>query len=350
MSTGVTLLVGGRSTEHDASLHGYHHVLHELLKESDRVTIDSVFYISRSGVVHVFKNGPWPEDEAGLLKGSTLPLGSAVERLRESGSFVFSLLHGNEGEDGGWQGLAEVFEVRGNFGPTLASAVGMNKYLQASLATALLPALHTPRSVLVQGNAFDAQRILSKIGAGPVVVKPNRMGASLLTTCLHAPTEESLAAAVNAVAPYDTQILVQEFIRGREYSCSVYREEGKFVDLPVAEIVSQGFFGHEEKHVKGRARIELCDEDATVTAIRELSHSLFEATDVATFARFDYIVRDAEIYFLEVNTLPGLMSGSIFPRALAASGRTIADLVLASVGDYDGRPSRNKIKEYEISH
>jgi D-alanine-D-alanine ligase len=350
VSIGITLLVGGRSTEHDASLHGYHHVLHELLKESDRIAVDSVFYIDRSGVVHVFNHGPWPEDEGELLKGSPLPLGSAVERLRESGSFVFSLLHGNEGEDGGWQGLAEVFGVRGNFGPTLASALGMNKYLQAGLATALLPALRTPRSVLVQGSSFDAQHILREIGPGSVVVKPNRMGASLLTTCLHDPTEDTLAAAVNEVAPYDNQILVQEFIRGREYSCSVYREEGKFVDLPVAEIVSEGFFGHEEKHVRGRARIELCPEDATVKAIREVSHSLFEATDVATFARFDYLVKGSVIYFLEVNTLPGLMSGSIFPMALTASGRTIADLVLASVGDYDGRPSRNKIKEYDISH
>lgn len=350
MSIGVTLLVGGRSTEHDASLHGYHHVLHELLKEPDRVTVDSVFYVDRSGVVHFFDHGPWPEDEKGLLEGSTAPLGSAVERLRENDSFVFSLLHGNEGEDGGWQGLAEVFGLRGNFGPTLASALGMNKYLQAGVATALLPALRTPRSVLVRGNSYDAQQVLSQIGPGSLVVKPNRMGASLLTTCLHDPTEQTLAAAVDEVAPYDSQILVQEFIRGREYSCSVYREEGKFVDLPVAEIVSQGFFGHEEKHAKGRARIELCNEDATTRAIREVSHALFEATDVATFARFDYLVKDDEIYFLEVNTLPGLMSGSIFPGALTASGRTIADLVLASIGDYDSRPSRNKIKEYDISH
>ncbi|MFF4567918.1 ATP-grasp domain-containing protein [Streptomyces sp. NPDC001435] len=350
MSIGVTLLVGGRSTEHDASLHGYHHVLHELLQESSRITVDSLFYIDRSGVVHVFNQGPWPEDERGLLKGSTLPLGPAVERLRENGSFVFSLLHGNEGEDGGWQGLAEVFGVRGNFGPTLASALGMNKYLQASLATELIPELRAPRSVLVQGQSLDAQQALSVVGPGSVVVKPNRMGASLLTTCLHNPTEQALAAAISEVAPYDNQVLVQEFIRGREYSCSVYRESGKFVDLPVAEIVSQGFFGHAEKHVKGRARIELCSEDATTKAIRKVSHSLFEATDVATFARFDYLVKDSEIYFLEVNTLPGLMSGSIFPRALTASGRTIADLVLAAVGDYDSRPLRNKVKEYDISH
>ncbi|KMS76544.1 hypothetical protein ACM01_05020 [Streptomyces viridochromogenes] len=312
--------------------------------------VDAVFYIDRTGTAHVFDHGPWPEDERELRAGEVLPLGTAVERLRSGGSFVFSLLHGNEGEDGGWQGLAEVFGIRGNFGPTLASALGMDKYLQAALATALLPGLRTPRSVLVRTGSFDAQRVLQEIGPGPLVVKPNRMGASLLTTCLRDPDEQALTKAVTEAAPYDNQVLVQEFVSGREYSCSVYRENGRFIDLPVAEVVSQGFFGHEEKHAKGRARIELCTDDPTTKAIRDYAQSLFEATDVATFARCDFLVRDGETYFLEVNTLPGLMSGSIFPRALAAAGRTITDLVVAASGEYDSRPARDKVKEYDIHH
>lgn len=350
MSLNITLLVGGRSTEHDASLHGYHHVLSELRKEPDRVTVDSVCYVDRTGAVRFFGGGPWPEDEKDLLAGEVLPLGAAIERLRSGGSFVFSLLHGNEGEDGGWQGLAEVAGIRGNFGPVLASALGMDKYLQAALATALLPGLRAPRSVLVRADSFDAQRVLREAGPGSLVVKPNRMGASLLTTCLHDPDESELAKAVAAAAPYDNQVLVQEFVSGREYSCSVYRENGRLVELPVAEVVSQGFFGHEEKHVKGRARIELCAEDPTTKAIRDYAQALFEATEVATFARCDFLVRDGETYFLEINTLPGLMSGSIFPMALAATGRTITDLVVAASGDHESRPARDKVKEYDISH
>lgn len=350
MSIGITLLVGGRSTEHDASLHGYRHVLHELLGDSGRVTIVSVLYVSRAGLVHTFGRGPWPEEETALLSGPVTPLGAALERLRSDGSFVFSLLHGNEGEDGGWQGLAEVFGIRGSFGPTLASALGMNKYLQASLATALLPALRAPRTVLVRPESFDARQVLREIGPGPVVVKPNRMGASLLTTCLNKPSEESLTRAVEDVAPYDNQVLVQEFVKGREYSCGIYRESGKLVDLPIAEVVSQGFFGHDEKHTKGGASIVLCAEDRTTQAVREFSRSLFEATDTATFARFDYLVRSGEIYFLEVNTLPGLMSGSIFPMMLSAAGRTISDLMASAATEYDSLPFRNKAKAYDINH
>ncbi len=312
--------------------------------------VDSVFYIDRTGTAHFFGHGPWPEDERELGAGEVLPLGAAIEQLRSGSSFVFSLLHGNEGEDGGWQGLAEVCGIRGNFGPPLASALGMNKYLQASLATALLPGLRTPRSVLVRTESFDARLVLQEIGPGPLVVKPNRMGASLLTTCLREPSEQALAKAVAEAAPYDNQVLVQEFVSGREYSSSVYRENGRFVDLPVAEVVTQGFFGHDEKHVKGRARIDLCVEDPTTKAIRDYAHSVFEATEVATFARCDFLVRDGETYFLEINTLPGLMSGSIFPRALAAVGRTITDLVVAASGDYDCRPARDKVREYDISH
>ncbi|MGW1466609.1 D-alanine--D-alanine ligase family protein [Streptomyces sp. NPDC002308] len=346
----VTLLVGGRSTEHDASLHGYHHVLRELLREPHRVAVDSVVYVDRTGTVHFFGRGPWPEEEKELRAGEVLTLGAAIDRLQSGGSFVFSLLHGNEGEDGGWQGMAEVAGIRGNFGPVLASALGMDKYLQAALATALLPGLRVPRSALVRADSFDAQRVLQEIGPGPLVVKPNRMGASLLTTCLHDPDEQELVKAVAEAAPYDNQVLVQEFVSGREYSCSVYRENGYFIDLPVAEVVSQGFFGHEEKHVKGRARIELCTEDPTSKAMRDYAQSIFAATEVATFARCDFLVRDGETYFLEINTLPGLMSGSIFPMALAASGRTITDLVVVASGNYDSRPARDKVKKYDISH
>ncbi|MFJ9466664.1 D-alanine--D-alanine ligase family protein [Streptomyces caniferus] len=346
----ITLLVGGRSTEHDASLHGYHHVLNELRKEPDRVSVESVFYVDRTGRAHVFAHGPWPESQKELCGGEVLPLTAAAELLRANDSFVFSLLHGNEGEDGGWQGLAEVLGIRGNFGPTLASALGMNKYLQASLAAALLPGLRTPRSALVRTESFDALRVLQEVGPGPLVVKPNRMGASLLASCLHDPTEQALARVIAEVAPYDSQVLVQELVRGREYSCSLYWEEGGFVDLPVVEVVSQGFFGHEEKHMQGRARIELCDENPTAKVIRDYSQSLFEATEVATFARCDFLVREGETYFLEINTLPGLMSGSIFPMALAAVGRTITDLVVAAADDYNSRPARDKVKEYSISH
>ncbi|WP_436318855.1 ATP-grasp domain-containing protein [Streptomyces griseofuscus] len=176
------------------------------------------------------------------------------------------------------------------------------------------------------------------------------MGASLLTTLLEDPSEQALAEAVAEVAPYDDQVLVQEFIRGREYSCSVYREHGQLVDLPVAEVVTQGFFGHEEKHAKGRARVELCADDPMTKTLRDYAHSVFEATDVATFARCDFLVRDGETYFLEINTLPGLMSGSIFPKALAATGRTLTDLVVAAADEYESRPTRDKTREYDISH
>ncbi|RKN37007.1 D-alanine--D-alanine ligase family protein [Streptomyces hoynatensis] len=350
MAERITLLVGGRSTEHDASLHGYRHVLSRLLAEPDRIEVGAVCYVDRAGAFHLFERAPWPEREEVLLGGQTLGPGAALERLRAADSFVFSLLHGNEGEDGGWQGLAEVCGITGNFGPVLASALAMDKHLQAVLAAALLPGLRVPRSLLVRPGSFDAGQVLRRLGPGPLVVKPNRMGASLLTTCLPEPSPSALAAAVREVFPYDDQALVQEFIDGREFSCGVYKEHGKFVDLPVAEIVSSGFFGHAEKHTKGRAKILLSPENAATRKMRAFSQSLFEATEMATFARFDYIVEGDGIWFLEANTLPGLMSGSIFPMMLAETGRSIADLVLSAVSECGSRPARDKVLAYDISH
>src|SRR6266498_1501524 len=133
----ITLLVGGRSTEHDASLHGYQHVLQQLSEHPGRVIVDAVLYVDRDGLGHFFDQPPWPADEYDLQKRSAQPLVQAIARLLERNSFVFSLLHGNEGEDGGWQGVADVLGVRGSFGPTLASALGMDKYFQAMVVRTL---------------------------------------------------------------------------------------------------------------------------------------------------------------------------------------------------------------------
>ncbi|MEV6823580.1 ATP-grasp domain-containing protein [Amycolatopsis sp. NPDC051102] len=360
MTTELVLLVGGRSTEHDASLHSYHRVRAAVEAAPGRLSLAAVLYLTRQGEVRYFGHGPWPRAEEELSAGEELPVYEGLRRLRESGAFVFSLLHGNEGEDGSWQGVAEVLGLRGNFGPVLASALGMDKRLQAVVAAGLVPGLRTPscwpapRSATGSPAALRewAAAVAAELAGRPAVVKPNRMGASLLTELVREPDGAALAGAIAEVLPYDDQVLVQEFVDGTEFTCGVIRTEAGAVALPVVEAVTAGgFLGHREKHASGLVRPLLHTRDTADTRrVKEASVRIFEEMRVFGFARLDFLVRDGELYFLELNTLPGLMDGSAFPMMLEAAGFGLVELIEGCVAEHGRLPVRDKVLPYHIDH
>jgi D-alanine-D-alanine ligase len=354
MSQPLLLLVGGRSTEHDASLHGYQELVRHLQVAPHRFALHGVVYLPRDGGFRIFEAPPWPRMEAELAAGPAASPAQALELLRDSGCFVFSLLHGNEGEDGGWQGVAEVFDIPGNFGPVLPAALGMDKRLQGMVVSALVPELRIPRTWLVRvGSGSDhRERVLREAGAGPIVVKPNCMGASLLTSHLWQADPGELGQALEDIFPYDPEALVQEYIDGPELTCGVLRQEGNTIALPVLEAVTaNGFLGHREKHRPGQVEVVVrAHDDPQARTVMAHSVRLFDELNLFGFARFDFRCRAADIFFLEVNTLPGIMRGSAFPLMLEAGGRCLMDVVQACVEGFISRPARSKKLPYEIGH
>ncbi|CCH32967.1 ATP-grasp domain-containing protein [Actinosynnema sp. NPDC047251] len=348
----LVLLIGGRSTEHDASLHSYRHVLAEVGAEPERHEVVAVVYIRRLGGAQVFRRAPWPVDEADLLAGPEIPTIDAVRFLAECGAFVFSLLHGTEGEDGCWQGVAEMFGLRGSFGPVLGSALGMDKSLQSAVAASVIPDLRCPPVTVVRRDdiASGVDRALAELGDRAVVVKPNRMGASLLIEKLTDWDGADLLKAVSAIHEYDPEALVQEFVHGDEHSCGVVEQHGEPVALPVLRIQTEhGFFGHAEKHRHGLAGVRV-ETSAVARRVQRVSELLFRELKLFGWSRFDFIVSGGELHFLETNTIPGLMSGSLFPAMLRAGGRSIGDLIDACVDAAHGRPAVSKHLAYRIEH
>ncbi|MCA2211416.1 D-alanine--D-alanine ligase family protein [Jidongwangia harbinensis] len=349
MKTDVILLVGGRSTEHDASVCGYENVLDELTRSAE-VALTGVLYVDRDLSFRLFTGPPWPTGEATLREGIPLTLNAALEFLRRAPGHVFSLLHGTEGEDGCWQGLAEILGVGGSFGPVLPSALGMNKLLQAVVARGLEPQIRTPRSWLVRpGDPARVAEILTAMDGAPLVVKPNRMGASLHTRLLTDYDEATLRYRCAQIFPYDDQVLVQEYVQGVEMTCGVLRTPAHATRLPVLRIdAPDAFFGHQAKHRHGGAAVDVVPDGPTAKRLQTISERLFDALDIFLFARFDYLVRGTDVFFLEVNTLPGLMRHSLFPRMLREVGLTVADVVAISAAA--DRVRRRRIKElrYDI--
>ncbi len=344
----VILLVGGRSTEHDASLHSYAHVVDVILRHPDEMTLEAVVYVDRSGGFHVTRHTPWPVDMPTLSEPPLVPVGEALRQL--AGTYCFSLLHGNEGEDGAWQGLAEIFGLQGSFGSVLASALSMNKRMQSLVVRQLIPEVAVPPTWALRPGTPLAEMV-EELAGRPIVVKPNQMGASLLTRHLTEYSEEVLSAVVSDIFRFDTEALIQEYIPGTEYSCGVIERDGKALALPVMRIRTEGgFFGHEQKHQHGGARNSIASASGVVRAIQRHSERLFTELDLLGWARFDYIASLAGIFFLEINSIPGLMSGSLFPRMLDAAGLGIVDLIRLTAQAAGRRAVRDKRLVYTIEH
>lgn len=354
MSRPIIFLVGGRSTEHDASLHSYAAFREALLREqaySDHHA--GVYYITRNGGVRAFPPGAWPSlDE--LESGQKLSLVEACSKLQEQQCYLFSLLHGNEGEDGAFQGLAEIFGLEGNFGSVLASALTMSKWELGLVMDGLkFEGVKTPKSWIIdthQPNQLDA--IIRELDGRPCVVKPNAMGASLLTTLVENPSAEVLKELIEEIKDFDTRCLVQAFIQGDEYTCGCVRKQSKFMTLPVVQAeTDKHFLGHEEKHRAGLVNVIFHEQDTPLTKrIKEFSAYICDVLKLPDMARLDFIYHQATdtLYFLEVNTLPGFGCASIFPKMLAGGGISLKDLLSICVENARDSAVRNKYLPYDI--
>lgn len=354
LAEAINLLVGGRSTEHDTSIHSYEYVLSELLESgSESITIAGVTYVDLENRAHVHRAPPWPRSAEELASPPAEPLLQAVAELADSAVPVFSVMHGNEGEDGAWQGLAEIAGLEGNFGPVLTSALAMNKFSMARLATSVA-ALRAPRTALLDRRATedDLARAIKQLGGRPAVVKPNRMGSSLLTERCDSLDLATLRRVRERLFPYDPETLVQEYVAGQEYTAGCLEIGDEIRVLPLIKVITAGgFLGHREKHECGRVQAEIVGADDAVAArIGDISKTLFRAFDFLGVCRFDYILGDDdELTFLEANTLPGLSRTSAFPRMLRAGGFGIADVISACIDAARRRPKRRKTLRYEIN-
>jgi len=193
--------------------------------------------------------------------------------------FLFSLLHGNEGEDGAWQGVAEVCDLKGTFGSVFASSVSMNKWAQAILAREICgDECKLPRTWLLAPWNLQTrlQAAVVELQDKPFIIKPNQMGASLLTELYRNPLQSCVEAHLREIFAFDRGALLQEYIEGVEYTVGCIELEDGIKHLPVISVrPERGFLGHREKHkndVKLDVTMHTDDNDLTLT-LKRLSYA-----------------------------------------------------------------------------
>jgi len=307
----IGVLRGGPSSEYDISLKTGGHVLRNLSEEKYH---PQDIFISKSGVWHV--------------RGLETPLERALKGL----DVVFNALHGEYGEDGTIQRVLETHGVPYTGSGALASARAMNKVLAKEAVRRL--GIRTPHHVIMERSNEDLKRRvfdLFRSSPQPSIIKPIGKGSSI--GVIFAGSFEELLSAIEEALRESPQVLVEEFIRGREATCGVVeglRGERHYALFPIEIKLPKGkqIFDYDAKYVSG------CDTHCpghfTTEEKQQLegaTRAVHEVLGLRHYSRSDFIVTPRGVYFLEVNTLPGLAENSLVPRALKEAGYTFPEFL-----------------------
>ena len=239
---------------------------------------------------------------------------------------VFNAIHGTPGENGILQGYFDLLNIPYTSCDVMTSALTFNKaYCKAVVASCGVPVARSLH--LFARNRPSAARVLDTLTL-PCFVKPNNGGSSVGMSKVK--RRKDLGPALVRAFAEDDEILVEEFIPGRELTCGVIRTRGGVVALPVTEVISKKeFFDYEAKYTDGLAEEVVPAEISEEASIRckTISVMLYEKLNCKGVVRFDYIFDGETFCFLEVNTVPGLSEASIVPKMARAHGWTFTELI-----------------------
>lgn len=240
---------------------------------------------------------------------------------------AFIVLHGRGGEDGSMQGLLECAGIPYTGSGILASALAMDKLRTKQVWHSL--GLPTPRHAVLTSQA-DCEVAATELGF-PLIVKPAHEGSSIGMAKVE--SVEALIAAWQDAARYDSQVLVEQWIAGPEFTIAVLRGE---VLPPIGLGTPHTFYDYDAKYLADDTQYRIpCGLSAEKEAeLKELTARACEAVGTQGWARAD-VMQDAsgQFWLLEVNTVPGMTDHSLVPMAARAAGLDFQQLVLAILAD-----------------
>jgi D-alanine-D-alanine ligase len=325
----VAIICGGKSSEHEISCISANGILNAI----DRSTFEPV-------LIGITKSGKWlllPEDTSFIIQNGALPTvpESGLEiSITSQGLFsggknlaidvVFPILHGPYGEDGTIQGLFEMIGLRYVGSGVLASAVSMDKsYSKPIFAAAGLKV--APGTVVTSSN-FELPSNLKY----PLFVKPARSGSSRGTTKVKQDSE--LKAAVESALAFDTKVIIEQAIVGKEIECAVLQSNGKTIVSPVGQIVISSkyeFYDFQAKYLDDSMQLVFPELPAGIEErIQAAALTAFNAVGCEGLARVDFFYSDSgEVVINEINTMPGFTPLSVYPKLIEKGGMNYQQLI-----------------------
>jgi D-alanine--D-alanine ligase len=308
--TKVGVLRGGPSSEYEVSIKTGDAVLKNMPDHYEPVDI------------FIDKKGDW------YIRGVKHDPQKALRQI----DVVFNALHGEYGEDGQLQEFLDKFGIPYTGSGAFASRVAMNKALAKTFVAK--EGIKTPKYKIISKNTYSPEVALSIFSSFPlpIVVKPLSLGSSVGVTI--AKSLPHLQEAIKNAFFNSEDVLIEEFISGREATCGVLENFSgeEFNALPPIEIISKsasGFFDYDAKY-NGQSE-EICPgrfSAEEMVEIRRMASAVHKILGLRHYSRSDFILHPKRgIFFLEVNTLPGLTEASLVPKAIKASGSSLNALI-----------------------
>ncbi len=246
--------------------------------------------------------------------------------------YAYIMIHGTPGEDGNLQGYFEMLGIPYSSCGVQSSALTFNKnftnkYLQSY-------GIEMARSIrLILGEKLNYDEVVKELGL-PLFVKPSSGGSSFGVTKVKKANE--LGEAVGKAMKESPEVLIEQFIDGKEFTCGVVKIGEKKLVLPVTEVISKNeFFDYEAKYIPGMAdEITPARINEVLTLkIQDLSSRIYDLCNCKGIVRVDYILKDQTFYFLEINTVPGMTATSFIPQQIKAAGLDLTELLTEIIQD-----------------
>jgi D-alanine-D-alanine ligase len=321
MKKKIALVTGGYSGESEISYKSATTIYNNLDKDLFEVyTIDITpegwFYIDENS----FKRKVDKNDFSLHINGSKITFDA-----------VFIGIHGTPGEDGKLQGYFDMLEIPYTSCNASTSAITFNK--RYTVAVAALAGIHVANSAhLFKGTSFNSKNILSQLQL-PLFIKPNNGGSSIGMSKVNDASE--LDGAIKKAFKEDDQVLVEEMIKGREFTVGVYKLQNKINVLPITEVMTQkDFFDFEAKYQGKSSEVTPAEiSDDWKQEIEGAAQKIYEVFNCSGVVRIDFIYEEAKQkpYMLEINTVPGQSEASIIPQQVKAAGMTLKNFYASLV-------------------
>lgn len=340
----VGVIFGGRSAEHEISLLSARNIVEALDPEKYEVTLIGIdkrgrWFLTdqKTLIALVAEDGqPLPAFSASGTPLSVRPGATSSLSDEEDDSsilpqldVVFPVLHGQLGEDGAMQGLLRILDIPFVGPSVLGSAIGMDK----DVAKRLLrdAGIRSAKFVTIphsRHRTVSFQKLSEELGL-PLFVKPANLGSSVGVSKVTSAGE--LDRALDEAFRYDTKVLVEEFIKGREIEVSVLGNEEPIASVPGEIVPSHEFYSYEAKYLDAegaRLVIPAKLDPATIKEAERLALKTFECLGCEGMARVDmFLTESGSLLINEINTIPGFTAISMYPKLWEASGISYAQLI-----------------------
>ncbi len=271
-------------------------------------------------------------DEEGwfaIIKETKIPINRddfsvTVNNEKIKFDFAFIVIHGTPGEDGKLQAYFDMIGLPYSTCNHLAATLTFNKYVCNQFLKSL--GITVANAVLVRKNAVINPENIIKIVGLPCFVKPADGGSSFGISKVKALGE--LLSAIQKAQEHGTEVLVEAFMKGREFTNGVYLSENGIKVLPITEIITQNeFFDFEAKYLGESQEITPAALDVEMTnRIKQITQEVYQILGLKGMCRVDYILVGKEPHVIEVNTVPGLSAQSLIPQMAACEGISLKEL------------------------